>query len=199
MAFAEDDVLQVKLSGTYLGQDIQNILTYNIVDFGLSADIDTILDTLEDFLLPLFVNLQVDGMEWTGVRIDNLTDTLSFAERAVSVEGVILTAGMPSYVAGGFTKLVGSKLTRPGAMRLAGIPEDNVLDNTWSPNVPFRQSLEIALGSVLSNGLAPPNEINIDPIVARLVTPGPPAVYAENKISSVAFRSLITTQNSRKQ
>ena len=48
MTWNADDVITATLKATYLGQEIQNKLWYNIVTFGVSADIDTILDVIEN-------------------------------------------------------------------------------------------------------------------------------------------------------
>lgn len=199
MPFSLGDIIQTKLVATYQGQEIQNLLTYNIVTFGLSADVDTILDTLENFLLPLFVEIQLEGLNWNLIRIDNLTDGLSFAERTVDISGVHITAASPSFVAGGFIKHVGSKLTRPGSMRMGGIPRLHIVDNAWLPSAPDIAALEVALGSELSNALPPPDDIEIDPVVVRRTNDVPPFTFHVNPVTTFTHKPLITSQNSRKQ
>lgn len=199
MGWAVNDVVRVKLRATYLAEEIQNILTYNIVTFGVSADIDTLLDVIETQLIDNLMNIVSDAMNWNLIRLDNETDKITFAERIIDVDGILVEAPMPSYVAGGFVKSVSTKVTRPGSMRLAGIVENKVVQNAWTPNTTNIALVETALETILDNGLTSLNKIVLKPIVARETAAGPPAVHLKNDVTAVTHKALITTQNSRKQ
>ena len=199
MGWAVDDVITVKLHQFYLSQEVVNKLTYNIVDFGVSADIDTLLDILETALIDFFLPLQVTTLLHYSQRIDNLTDTVSFAQKISGFYGTALGESVASFVAAAFKKNVGSKVTRPGSMRMAGISENAMDGNDWDPGSTEKANLQTALGANISNGLSAPNNIVIEPIIARLVTPGPPATFIKNSVTSVQAKIQLTSQVSRKE
>lgn len=196
--WAVDDVISLKLFQRHLDQEILNTLTYQIVTFGLSADIDTLLTTIESLVLPVFASLQSDTLNHWKIRFDNLTSQFDFAERLVDVDGELVGNTLPSYVAGGFIKVVGNKGTRAGSLRLGGMTEDFVANNVWSPNATTVAALEGFLAATVTNGLTGEFKIDIDPIVAKQISAGPPAVHIINPVLSVGAKTNISSQVSRK-
>ena len=198
MGWNVGDIITVKLVATYLGEEIQNKLTYNIVTFGVSADIDTLTDTIEGVLLDYFLPLQLPGLIYNLVRLDNATNRVDFSEVTSVKAGERTGLTNPSYVAGGFTKRVGTKLTRPGAIRLSGIRKEDVVANAYTPSDISAQAFEIALAAPLTNGLTPPDDIVVEPVVARYEGVFPTGTWIVNPVTAVQRNSNITTQNSRK-
>lgn len=198
MTWAVDDVITIKLHQFYLGQEVINKLTYNIVDFGVSADIDTLLEILESVLIDVFIPLQVSSLLHYKQRIDNLTDTISFVEQLTAISGTALGESTSSFVAAAFKKVVATKITRPGSMRMAGVSENAMSGNTWAPGVTEKANLETVLGANITNELSPPENITIAPIIARFSVAGPPDIYLINPVTSVAASPNLTSQVSRK-
>jgi hypothetical protein len=124
MPWLANDVISIKLFQKHLDQEVMNNLTYLIVDSGLYADIDKLLDAYATLITQYFVPLQSDALNHYLIRADNLTDTISFCNKNVDIDGDISGNDLPSYVAASFTKRVYSKLTRPGVCGWVVSPKD---------------------------------------------------------------------------
>ena len=174
------------------------MLHYIIEVFGADADIETLLDSLETNIVDLLINMQSESLTYVELRIDNLTDTITFDVRSLSQIGANASESEPSYVAGGFRKFVSTKITRPGSMRVAGIPETDVINNNWTGAQLAKDNFALALAASVSNGLTGTTAIEIAPVIARQLTPGPPATFVTNAVSGADWSLSITSQVSRK-
>ena len=198
MTFEPGDIVSVKLFQRYLDQEIMNVLTFLVVDFGVSVDSDDIFDAIETVLIDEFRKVQHTTLNYWKVRLDNLTDLITFIEKGVDISGLIAGSALPSYVAGGFTKIVSSKLTRPGSMRLGGISEGDVDSNEWNPDSTNLAAIETALQSYIVGGTAPLTNFAFKPIVAKCTGVGPPATHVYNAVDDVIAKANISSQVSRK-
>lgn len=199
MGYLPGDIISVTLEAELHDQVVINKLHYLIVTFGASADVETLLDLIQSVLINNFIPVQSADLTWKKMRIDNLTDLLSFDNRTISTPGLLVGAAGPSFIAGRFVKLVSSKSTRPGALRLAGITEDTISGQDWIVDSGDRVTAGLALGLTLDNAVNPPGEINAIPIIARKTSDGPPPIYTANQVTGTGASPILTSQVSRKQ
>lgn len=199
MGYSPGDIISVTLESELHDQVVINKLHYLIVTFGASADVETLLDLIESVIIDAFTPIQSFELVWKKIRLDNLTDLLSFDNRTLNTPGDLVGDAGPSFLAGRFVKLVSSKSTRPGAFRMAGITEDTIAGQDWTVLSGDRVAAGASLAAQLDNGLSSPNEITASPIIARLASEGPPPVYIANLVTGSGASPILTSQVSRKQ
>lgn len=133
MVLDDNDVLSITVEQELLGEDLINIFYYvwEAVNFGV-----TLLDILTDFKDDVWdairagMNPDLSAVNFVG---RNLTNGLDIDNLVGPVNGLDITGGdvSPSYVAAGYSLLVGSLETRPGSKRFAGTSEQRVNDNDY--------------------------------------------------------------------
>lgn len=130
MAWNQGDIVSVTFNQQMYEQDMLNKVFWRIVSVVGTVIIEEILD----FLLQEFVNsitaTQIDALAHTTQTVLNETDGISFVLAQITDPGHIADDGTAaSFNAAGLTKVVGTRLTRPGGIRIAGVPASGIQDN----------------------------------------------------------------------
>ena len=98
MSYSIGDIITVTIRALLFGEKVINVLHYIIEVFGADADIETLLDSLETNIVDLLINMQSESLTYVELRIDNLTDTITFDVRSLSQIGANASESEPSYV-----------------------------------------------------------------------------------------------------
>lgn len=198
MALSELDVLRFTCKGTHLGQNIVNVLHYEISNINPPYNI---IDELTDWFLSYILTarvLQSTAFNHTELRVDNLSNQEDFYVISANTPGTITGQDMPSYVAANFTKVVPTKKTRPGSYRLGGLTEGQVDQNTYQPDSTDADALASFLGTIYNFNANGPNVFNGYPIVCRVTQKEPSVIIVRNYITHVTWSDKISSQVSRK-
>ena len=194
------DIIRVTVKGLLLAQEIRNVYFYIVDEIESGV---TILDFLEDLasqVIDLSLDLSVADMAYSSIVGENLTDEIGFDEFPYVKTGADPTGGtaMPSFNAVGFRMNVGTRITRPGAKRIAGTGEGRVTDNTYVPLGTAAQNFADAIAEpalVVTPGLLTATLLPV--IIGRTIL-GALDLSKVNPVTSGQFSTLMTSQNSRK-
>lgn len=198
MDLANGDYLRLRITQTHLGQTLYNVLHFIVTSVQPPFTVSTGLTAYCNDYLALARAMQSTALNYTEFRWDNLTDELGFLVIPANTPGLIEGQDMPSYVAGNFTKKVGTKLTRPGSLRLGGVTEGQVSQNTWSPDSTDVADFEDFLADTWVYEPSPNYGFTLNLIVLRMIQKDPSIIYVDNPVTSVVHSPIISTQVSRK-
>lgn len=205
MPYVVDDIIKVEVYQTYLEKNMVNSLFYKILSIVSGAVVDAVLEALVEYIVDSFLPLQSEQVSHVGQTVYNLTDDISTLDVAYTViGGGIGTEFQPSFVAMGWKKAVGTRLTRPGSLRIGGIQEDMSTGNTLNAAYQtIRDNFAAAIGLSKQVDDGSGNVVNFNPVVVgRLESPPDSGkyVYDLTRINILTGLVLprITSQNSRK-
>lgn len=198
MAFRDNEIAEVRYCGTLLGVEFCVVLHFRIEfpqGFGGTVSVTDLLDGLEQvFFTQNLLDSQVIETNWNAIELRNLSDLNVFGSRSVDYDGESAGDALPAFVAGGFRKDIGTRITRPGSMRLPGISDGSVTDGVWNPGSGFvswanairRATITVTGGDIVLQMV----------VVGRGASGG----YDLQRINPVVefLPVRITTQNSRK-
>jgi len=195
---AANDILQLVVRSTYLGQNITNVFHYRVNVVGGTLTSTNALNTAfaAICLSPwrAFVN---SGQFFTDFYTVNLNDPADMDTWVVGAAGTVaatLAQQLPSYIATVFKFERTSAAFRNGWKRLAGCYDDMTTGNTWSGNTTQANAVASAFQSTLTQGVGP--SWSFQPFIARR-----PIVYGSNPLgyatNVVTFKG-VSTQNTRK-
>lgn len=200
MPYIAGDILRIEDVQLALGQTIRNVYFYEITETTGVVEAEDILLAFSVDVLRDVCGIQSTSIEHTSLKVDNVTDELSFGEIALeTLVGEQPGAIMPTYVAFSFKLLRSSKLTRNGFKRIAGVPEDQVGGNFVE--VPFRTSTEMTdVIAALQADIpfsTPEGSGSMRPVIASRPTPTRD-FYVTQPVVGVELQAAITSQVSRK-
>jgi len=194
------DVVRIEDVQNRGAETFRNVYFYEITSLTGTVTGQEILTTFQNVVVVPVVDVQQEQTVHSLLKIDNVTDGLSFAELPLtSVEGNLTGAPVPTFVAMSFKLLRGSKLTRNGFKRIYGPDEQNVTGNNLENSFftgPLYQAVLNALEANLpvsgSSGSA-----TLTPVIASRPTPSRPS-YLTQPVIGVEGEKALTSQVSRK-
>ena len=194
MAIEVGDVYRCNLFGNFLGQDILNVIFYQLETLGTELSLaDELGDHIRDDLAGFLGNISSQSMFYTRVDTINMRDLADFNETNMSIQGVTAGDPMPSFVAYNFRLERTAFNQRYGYKRFAGVPESYATGNGTNlapDNVNVLGIYNALLGHTTNNGS-----------VFKGFVASRPLVLGENPsgrtFDEVLLRGL-TTQNTRK-
>lgn len=194
------DVLRITACQEILSQRVCNIFFYSVALWTGNATLQDILNEFKTDVVDKVTPLQSGALEWVNLRLDNVSNDLDFQEMAISAFGG-KSAATPasSFVASSWRLIVGTKLTRAGYKRFAGVTPSQIVNNDYQPNdAPAVGNLETALQAELHDGTFPGTDFRITPVVVGRNTDGSYDLNRVNPIDSCGMMTYVTSQNSRK-
>lgn len=200
MPYVTGDVVRIGVLQRVQGVNARNVFHYEITQTDGNATADELLAAFQNAVVAPLAAIQSTSVEYRTLTVDNLTDGLSFGERALfSVEGNVGGPPHPTTVAFGFRLLRGSKLTRSGFKRFVGVVEDQTGGNVYQPA--FLSGVELsavidALGQPVVSG-APGVDLSMRPVIVGKNRPTPLG-FVFQPVVGVEFQDIVTTQVSRK-
>jgi len=182
----------------YLGQQVLNVYYYRVNGVTPLADpyLEAMSNWFETTVLPAVIAIQSDALSHVSREWRNLTNGADLYTNTSVVPGGISTpsaGNSPSYVSAGFILRRESLVTRNGYKRFAGIPESQIMGNTWVQSPTEIAALEEALASDIFVSLVTIAE----PVIVKRPIVVPVTEYDYASIGSAQFRGL-GTQNTRK-
>lgn len=192
------DIIRITDRQTLLGQQVLNVYFYQLNPDGifLPGYLDTIAPHFVEAVVDPILPLQAASLQHTEIYLENLTNGVDILTYNTGFPLVGTNAGvqvMPPFVAYGFQLIREERTTRNGYKRVAGVPEDMVVDGVYSGSPTLTDDVANGLAADLVEGLATLcNPVIVrHPITVPLVSP----VIAH--IGAAFFRH-IGTQNTRK-
>lgn len=188
------DILEITLYQKYLDSvEVRNVLHYRVNSVGtLDESGLSIAFNLE--VLPAFVAVQSATIQHYKQTVLNLTDNLGWADVDLipDVPGDLAGDVMPPFVCWAFRKNRGTRLTRSGQMRIAGITEGAVGNGLAEASIQDDlDALAVALGQGINDGTGGVYA----PRIVRKTATG--VLDLANTIDSVEYVS-VSSQTSRK-
>lgn len=198
MSWEVGHVIKVTTVQDYLDQTCFNTFHYEISTFGDTAQISTWSGAFITNVIDALCQLQNTEVTYNQIRVEDITDELGLFVGSFVKAGELVGSTLPSYVAGGFIRHVGDRRTRSGSLRIVGLTEGTVADNSWVPNSTALTAALTALESPLNNGETGDDEIEAFPVVWGQLKNSDPVSYVANPIIGFGQKTYVTTQNSRK-
>jgi hypothetical protein len=192
------DVLQVKVTQTLFSQEILNIYYYGVVSWNAGSTLERFATEMEQNILVPLSESQLSTLNYTFIRVDNITNGLEFYEAPLNFLGQRTgLAALPSLVACNVTLVKFNKITRNGAKRLAGYAEEDITGNTWALSQANRDIIEGALARGVDEGVGSPFTTN--PVIVKRNPDGTlnPSIF--NPVVAAKISNFISSQVSRKQ
>lgn len=199
MAISVGDVIRIQTCQELFSQRLCNIFYYIVAAWTGNATITDLLTPFGSTVVLPMLTMQTDDLTHVQYRADNITNGLDFAELDLSAVGTYPGSETQApFIAAGFTLTRTTKLTRPGAKRVAGISEaicnDGVIDPLAALFIPviagFSAPLVINTPNV-GDGLLSPVIVGRDSLGAYDLT-------RLNPITGAVVNSNVTSQNTRK-
>lgn len=199
MAWNVDDVIAIELKQDYIEQSIVNILFYKIVDIVGGIILNELLDLLAETIVDFITPAQNDELDHVEQIINNLTDEISQHLATYSASGAASATNLAaSFLAVGLKKGVSSRITRPGAIRIAGLNEGNFVGNELEAGyISTVNGVAVDLGSTLIINDGEGTVATFNPVI---VGRNPDGSFDTSRINDVTSFGLprLTTQSSRK-
>lgn len=197
------DVFRFTLEATFLAQKVINVFHYVVET--LTADDDFLVNASDSWLTDVFTtwwSVQAGQVYNERLTVENLSDIdRPFYTRSVNQAGGYTGEVLPSFNSVSFKYNVGTRKTRAGGKRLAGILESDTTGNGLTPT-----SLTTKY-QILAGQLQEVVEV-FDPVVGAIATLAPivlkkytgdvPTVADWQRVLSVTVSPFVTTQSSRK-
>lgn len=196
MAAVAGDLLRVVDTQTYLGQTVQNVFYFKVIDLLGAPDgyFEDVNASFEDIYLTPIRALQNPNLLHTHREWRNLSNNLDIASFSDVLAGTF--AGVDpinSFTSAGFLLQRATLATRNGYKRFAGLDETVVSGNTYTGGATLTDNISAALVSDLFVGII---DFAAPKIIKRPI-PVPAVGYVDNAITEAPFRG-IGTQNTRK-
>lgn len=149
------------------GEEVLNVYQYQrLAPEGTAADC---IQAFEQSMLTAIRALQINLVNHALLRCYNLGDLEDFAELTLSGQaGVNSGEALPVFAAVNFTLRPGSRAIRPGAKRIAGIPE-NVTANGVITNSTYLASMETLRVKMFTNIQDTPSETEYQPVIVKRI------------------------------
>lgn len=192
------DVFEVILEGELLGQQIINVRQFRVEQVVNDGGFEQVLDYFEDTILPLVKVVQTTEFEWSNITINNLTDPDEFAVRAISVVGTDTGGALPPHSSISIKMQRGSKITRNGYLRHAGVTESMQTDGLANPlTITNYEAAYVWLLGTLS-AIDGSDTIDFVNVIVGRNTDGSYDLDRVQIPTSIEIQSVLTTQRSRK-
>jgi len=200
MPWVNGDVVRIEAVQTYLGSTVRNVYFYQLQNVSGTVDAPSIVTDWQVQVLSYVVQIQSASVDYVAVKLDNVTDGLSFFEVALTAtSGAQSGATINSFTAYSFKLLRGSKLTRNGFKRICGVTEDNVNGNqiiqTFFDSQAYIDAAN-AFGDTV-NVTDTSGTADFVPVIASRPTATRPG-YLVQPVVDVEAQQFLTTQVSRK-
>jgi len=198
MAIATGDLLQITDFQTYLGEECLNVYYYrwfSAPTFDNSAYAPLLADFNAVVIAPV-IDIQHYLLLHDRLEIRNLSNNLDFAALITNVAGTRGTSdaqAMPSFNSAGFQLVRDSLIVRNGYKRYAGLSDDLMAGNNYSPGASEIADVITGLTSFLQIGLI---DVAAPVIVKRPIDP-PLLTYDYASVVSALYKGA-GTQNTRK-
>ena len=196
----DEDVIAIKVEQELLGEEVLNIF-YFLYELGIIGV--TLVDLLSEFKLAVWDLVRIGqhpDVSTINMQAQNLTNGVDVDDLPLSDIGVDTTGGdvLPSSTAAGYVLNVGSRETRPGGKRIAGISDARVTDNAYDAGGTISADIEDAFAVSLDvSGLIIGEGVLIPYVVGRDLL-GIIDLNRIQPIASAAVSALIRTQTSRR-
>jgi len=198
MPYQLDDVIQIDFYQEYLAQSVINSLFYKITQIIAGAITDAVIDSICGAIVAWLKDLQSSNLSHIGQTVYNLTDGITTNNFVNTAIGAATTGDdLAAFIAVGMKKSVLTRITRPGAIRIAGIKESSVVGNLLTAGaVTAFETVGNLLGNNV-NGSDSGNTVVFTPVVVGRNIDGSFNLAKVNVLADVGLPRL-TTQNSRK-
>lgn len=206
MAITLGSLIEITNVGTILGQQTMNVWQYQVDG---SAFLVEPVQIAEAWWNHVKATLRaIPGSDFTSmflaVRITELNNPVGdFAEYAVPIgerggtrSPGAAADGMPQFSAVGVRLTVGTRLTRPGQKRFAGLVEGDQANGVLAAGIVTATNTAMAVMSAPMILGAPAATIVLNPIVTRRDAAG--SVVEHQPVIGWVTNPNVTTQNSRK-
>lgn len=203
MAISIGDIIQIKDIQSYLGQLTLNVFMYQVVSLPTPVPPDSLEVTfLKEFRVKVAQRIAAEQHEQvihTLLRLDNLSDGVSFGEYNPVLVGSLIGDTAPSFNAFNFILRRETALTRNGSKRMGGLAENSITGNSVNLTAPRIADLEEAMSDTLSSGVGLDPDTAIPVIVGRTLVAGQ-YVLDLTKINNIVGATLtaVSTQRTRK-
>lgn len=199
MPWLVDDVLLIEIRQDYLEQSMTNTLFYKIIDIVGTAITSALIELFVQAIVDFLKEAQIQEVDHVEQITSNLTDGLSQQITTYATTGTLAIA-MPtaSFLAVGMKKAVGSRITRPGSIRISGFNEGSIAGNDIEPAyVSILEAVGDTLAATVIINDQAGSVATFNPVVVGRNVDGSFDVARINDILDVGLPRL-TTQNSRK-
>lgn len=206
MAISDGDILAVKFCQRLFSRDVCMVWTVTTKNPSGAIDLIDLITSIRDIVGPLINAAQSNDVLNVSVSADNWTDGLTFAETGWTGTGAIAQESASSFVAAGIKLTRGTKVTRNGYKRLAGVTEPAIVDGQLDSGYITAQLTPLA--NMLSNGyqavIGGTETVDVVPvIVGRTETPAGSGKYLPDltrvqNVVGFSINARTTSQVSRK-
>jgi len=203
MAIVLNDIIQIKDIQSFLGQLTLNVFMYRVVSLPVPIPPDSLEVTfLKSFRLHVAQRIaaeQHEGCEHTLLRLDNLTDGVSFGEYDPALSGSLIGDTAPSFNAFNFVLRRETALTRNGSKRMGGLAENSMTGNDVNISAARIADLETAMSDNLYNA-TPPGDPIAEPVIVGRTLVGTVYELDLTKLNNIVGATLtaLSTQRTRK-
>lgn len=206
MAFGVGSLIEIAVEGTVFTQQQMNVWTYRLSAYPGPVTAAQIAEAFWQHVKAATrgVGVSIHTNLYQTVRVRELDDPLglfgSYAVPTAEQSGTRSSGGSedtPSFVALGARLHVGSRTTRPGSKRFAGLCEADIVGQSPSPTARAAVQALLDVACVPITLGAPAALIGLSPVIVRRdPTTGLPVAW--QYIESATATNLVTTQNTRK-
>lgn len=200
MTILENALIRVTDVQSYLGQQVLNVYYYRSVSVIEILDVgyEELATDFKENVVDSIRSLQNNYLAHNEVRFENISNGLDIYTLPTNVNGIVSATDatvMPSNMSAGYILRRGSRVTRNGYKRFAGLTEGQVSGNTYVPG-------NDAQVTVIEDALAGPLYIGAVPVLYPVIMKRPfvePVGY-DYFYSPIISASLVGlgTQNTRK-
>lgn len=204
MILGNNDILRFTLRSTFLGQVCLNVFHYvtELIDVGAEPTEGAFFAAFGREIFPQIRNISSFLVEFETGKLENLSfPTRPYATVNYGVAGNVPNDVPPSSVAYSVKLLVGSRKTRSGGKRFAGVSETNIAGNTVLPPMMTElEELADMLGTQMVHPVTPLDPfIAFKPIVLKHYTTETPTALDWQLVTGGTASNILGTQNTRKQ
>jgi hypothetical protein len=177
MAGVVGDVVQVTLTGTVLGELMENVHFYRVEDEPSAGYLEGLCTEFQSEVLPAYATVQHDEVLYTRITARNIFDFDEFVLQPLTPDQGSGTTSdpVPSFVAASIQLTRGNARVRNGRKSIAGAMEGQMISQVWDTGyLANLQLLADALAATLNPGLV---DLFAPIIVGRVFVPAdPPAI-----------------------
>lgn len=196
---AVNDIIRIRDCQSMFGQTLCNVFYYVVQAWTGNSTLLDVLTEYQQQVVSKFQPLQTPDLIHVNLRADNVTNDLDFAEKAISDGGTYTDSiSLPVFVAIGYKLTRSTKLTRPGAKRVAGISETLATDGQINPVASVVDNLGVAFAQVLTIDAPVTNSGSLAPVIVGRQVDGSLDLTRTNLILSGEAQVELTSQVSRK-
>lgn len=199
MGWLANDIVSIQMKQTFLGKNVVNKLFYRISSVPVGTDILEIFDKISEALILSMITVQSERLFHDEQIYLNETNKVDIFTTSFGASGLVVGfEDLPSSNAFGGKKVVSSRLTRPGAIRLAGVTETSVDGNSIvTATIVALGAIGTELADTQVHVDSTGKEMILDPVVVGRL---PDGSLDLTKVQEVQFVGTwrVTTQVSRK-